>query len=244
MAMVALPGPALPGADAVLGALTAGWDDLPAMGDVEDGGAMVGLRVHAGKAGWITVPGPIPWSELEGPCRAAWHWPDAEAALRGHAAHAVVHAGSNDLGGVELALLVTKLAATLARLGSASGVYWGSAGVVHAPAAFVEQAKGATRDALPVPLWIGFHPVRGDDGAVTVYTTGMDAFGEMDVEATSRGRRPSELVGLVADFVHLLLATGAPFGDGDTLGAAGDERIEVRHDASRRDGAPIYAFTC
>lgn len=244
MAMVALPEAALPGADTVLGALTADWDDLPAMGDVEDGGAIVSLRVHGGKAGWITVPGPIPWSELEGPCRAAWHWPEAEAALRGHAAHAVVHAGSNDLDGVGLALLVTKLSATLVRLGGAAGVYWGSAGVVHAPGAFVEQAKGACRAELPVPLWVGFHPLRDDDGGVTVLTTGMEAFGDMEVEATTRDRRPSELVGMVADFVHHLLLTGAPVADGDTIGASGAERIQVRHHASRRHGAPVYAFTC
>lgn len=71
------------------------------------------------------MPGPVPWSDLEGPCSTSILWKDAAEHVRPHRAHIIVTVLSK-LSPVEEAIVLTKCtAAVLAVCQTSIGVYWG-----------------------------------------------------------------------------------------------------------------------
>jgi hypothetical protein len=93
---------------------------------------------------------------------------------------------------------------------------------------FMEMARTASRDDLPLLIWIGFHPVRNEAGA-SVFTTGLDAFDLMDLEVRDSKHEPSVILERLLDLAAYCILTGKPLKDGDTVGHSDAERIPVKH---------------
>lgn len=160
--------------------------------------ASVSFAIPGGSAGLAHLPMPIPWGDLEWPVRTAWHWPTAEAELRAHTAHLVVFVSSSELSAIELNLQLVRLVASVIAASPAAGVYYGNASVVIESQRYLEEAHGASEDNLPIPLWLGLHPVR-DDGGLSGYTTGMEVFGLLNLETHDADTTPADLLDLRAD---------------------------------------------
>jgi hypothetical protein len=66
------------------------WRGLPQPESLEAEKGQVAFRVGDSDVIIAVMRAPIPWSDLEGPCRTSWLWKDAEADLKGHAGHLIV----------------------------------------------------------------------------------------------------------------------------------------------------------
>jgi hypothetical protein len=226
--MVALRTPVFPQRVALSAAIRAAWPDLSTPVEVGREDNVVTARIPGGFVAVAVMPRPIPWEDLEWPAKLAWRWPKAAEALRSHAAHAVVHVATEALDPVGARLLLTRLVAAVVAGGDPAGVYWTEAMAVHEPSFFLARAAEASRERLPLPLWVGFHPFE-DDGATSAYTLGMRAFHRMELEVEKSRRPASEVLDYLGDIAHYLLTTGAEVRDGDTVGARAEERLRVRH---------------
>ncbi len=202
------------------------------------GPTAVTLPIPGGSVGLAYMPMPIPWGDLDRPVRTAWHWPTAEAGLRAHSAHVVVFVGSDRLSAVELNLqMVRAVASVISGCPEAVGVYYGNASVVIEAGRYLEEAGEASQDNLPISLWLGLHLATGEEG-LTAYTTGMDVFDLLNLEAHDTDLTPPQLLGLLANVAHYEIAAGIQIDDGETVGGSADEQIEIRHQPSRfREGA-------
>ncbi len=184
-------------------------------------------------------PGPIPWAELEGPCQTAWHWPHATRKMKAHAAHLQISASSSSLGPIDLLLSLTRVVAAAALITPAVGIYWPGATQVHDVKSFVGEALNASREQLPLYLWLRFGLAREDDGSTSLYTTGLAAFNLMEVELPHSQLDPQTLVDRAFNISHYLVDRGPVLEDGQTIGISADEKFEIRHapsmwDAQRR----------
>lgn len=112
--------------------------------------------------------------------------------------------------------------------------------LVRESSAYIEDARRATRDQLPLFNWLGFHPIRTAKG-FTAYTTGLSSFGLRELEALDSTRAAPDLVEILADLAHYQLATGHVLKSGDTFGGSAEERIRVRYAGSEFFGG---AETC
>jgi hypothetical protein len=202
------------------------------------GPTAVTLPIPGGSVGLAHMPMPIPWGDLDWPVRTAWHWPTAETELRNHFAHVVVFVSSDRLSVIELNLqLVRAVASVVAACPDAVGVYCGHASVVIQAGRYLEEAQEASTTNLPIALWLGLHLVRGEAG-LTAYTTGMEAFDLLNLEAQDTDMTPPHLLGLLASVAHYEIDAGIQIDDGETAGGSPGERIEIRHRPSRfREGA-------
>ena len=202
------------------------------------GPTAVTLPIPGGSVGLAHMPMPIPWGDLDWPVRTAWHWPTAEPELRTHSAHVVVFVGSDCLSAIELNLqMVRAVASVIAACPDAVGVYYGNASVVIEARRYLEEAREASQDNLPIPLWLGLHLVSGEKG-LTAYTTGMEVFELLNLEAHDTDMTPPQLLGLLANIAHYEIAAGIQIAAGETVGGSPDEQIEIRHQPSRfREGA-------
>ncbi|HVE79085.1 MAG TPA: DUF4261 domain-containing protein [Gemmatimonadaceae bacterium] len=228
LAMVALRAASVPERGALLAAIRTGFPDLRAPVEVGREDNVVTARIPGGFVAVAVMGSPIPWDDLEWPAKLAWQWPQATEVLRAHAAHAIVHVVSDQLDTIDVRLLLTRLVAAVVASSDPAGVYWGDALAVHEPSFFLEQAADASRDSLPLMLWLGFHPFEDDEG-VSAYTLGMRAFDHMELEVEKSQRSVSEVLASLGDVAHYLLTTGAEIADGDTVGSTADERVRVRH---------------
>lgn len=189
-------------------------------------GALV-FRINGDLAAVSLVAQPIPWSQLGLSCAGAWYWPQATESLYNHVAHVLVAVQPAAADRVQAAMGVTALAAAVAETTPAAGVYWSANGLVHAPDAFVTYARQMTRDALPLLLWIQILLREEADGAHSVYTTGLRAFHQMELEVRGSRREPEFLMNRVFDVIHYLLEQNPVLHDGETIGTTNEERFSI-----------------
>jgi hypothetical protein len=170
---------------------------------------------------------PIPWSDLEGPCRTSWLWKDAETALRNHAGHLIVTVLSPD-GPVEQSRLLTQVCASvLATCEQAPGVFWSNATLLVPSNVFQDFARDILPHGPPLDIWVDFRVGPSGKGKSSGFTTGMAALGLMEFETESASEPPGELRERFMGLANYLLENGPVIKDGDTIGEDANERIRV-----------------
>jgi len=181
------------------------------------------------------VDRPIPWSQLEGPCATAWYWPEAAETLRRHMAHLLVTLVDEGGRAVTKAACLTRLTAALTATSPSLGVFWGPSRMVHPSDAFIEQAAPMRDDDLPLFLWIDFRIEAFGDGAVRLYTTGLEGLGQSELEVSHYVGPPQQLLGYAYNIAHYLLDQRKVVRDGDTIGLTDDVQVAAHRGPSMID---------
>ncbi|XXF78801.1 DUF4261 domain-containing protein [Myxococcaceae bacterium GXIMD 01537] len=229
LAMVALDRPTPWATGALLAFLQDHWKDVPRAHNVREDRDTLSFELESITVTLARMPAPIPWSDLERPARAAWHWPDAVERLQAHTAHFIVAVHAPGVAPLDAALLLTRVVAAATATHDACGIYWGEGPVVNAPDDFIDEALKGSREHLPLYLWLAFHLEREPDHSFTLRTSGLRAFGLMELEVVASREKPAMLVDRAFTFAHYLLDHGPVLRDGDTIGLSAQERLRVRH---------------
>ncbi len=187
------------------------------------------FHVPEGIAFYAPMPAPIPWCDLEGPCQTARWWPEAEQVLRKHTHHFIVSLMGGPDGPLERHIWLTKFVAAVMELSDAAGVYWGSGTVVHSPKLFCDLAEVASPDDFMPQLWIDMRIWGDEKHRVYFATTGMAAFGLLEIEVDGAKWDPSELAEFCGNIATYVIKRGESIPDGNTLGRSAKEKIKVRH---------------
>jgi hypothetical protein len=220
---------------ALLAFLRDNWRELPRAKEIQHEGDTLSFELDGAAVTLTLVRAPIPWGDLEGPARAAWHWPEAAERLKSHLAHVIIAVLAPGMERIATMVLLTRVVAAVAATTDASGVYWGEGPVVNAPDDFVEEAKRTSRERLPLYLWLAFQLSRNPDGTFTLATSGMRSFGFMELELVAIREKPATLVDRAFNFAHYLLEHGPVLEDGHTIGLSTEERFRIRHVPSAVD---------
>ena len=149
-------------------------------------------------------PMPIPWANLDGPCETAWWWPEARMRMDGHRSHLLVALAGEGSNTVQRALALTRLVAAVAAHVEAVGIIWGGGGVVNDPRVFLDKARQATLEKLPLDLWIDFRIEPNEDRTLRLFTSGMRTLGKMEIEIPASRHEAAEVFDFaraVADYV-------------------------------------------
>ena len=181
-----------------------------------------------GMAFYSLMPAPIPWSELEGPCRTTLFWREAEKRLRKHTHHFVASLMGGPDEPLERHIRFTKFVAAVAEVSDSVGIYWGGGTVVNSPEVFCAQAEQLSPDDLFPPLWID-HRIWREGTEVCFATTGLHAFDLPELEAAGRTWQSDDVFEFCQNLVTYAIQRGSPIPDGDTVGRTADEKIKVRH---------------
>jgi uncharacterized protein DUF4261 len=208
------------------------WPALPKIEAGETTEEMFAFRVGNQEVIIATMPAPIPWADLEGPCATSWLWPDAAKILEQHQQHLVVTALS-DQGPIERATLLTQvLASVLATCPEAVGLYWGAATLVVPSALFQEFTTKVLPIGLPVHLWVDVRVGQSPGGPSTGFTVGLSALGHMEFETLDSPVSPGELRERLFHLADYVLTNGPVIRDGNTVGKDAHQRIRVVYSAS------------
>jgi len=178
------------------------------------------------------MPGPIPWTDLEGPCATSILWKNAAEEVKAHQAHIVVTVLS-ELEPVEKAILLTQCtAAVLAASDAAIGVYWGRATLVVPKVIFLEFAEKILPVGPPLDIWVDFRVGWTTKTASAGFTQGMEALGHMELEVLEIPEKPAELRQRLQELALYLLENGPVIRDGHTVGQDENEKIRVVYSES------------
>jgi hypothetical protein len=197
---------------------------------------LITLTIGDMTAAITLVPRPIPASQLEGPAATAWYWPGAAEALGGQAAHLLVTLVDEGGLAVTKAAVLTELTAAVAAVSRALGVFWGPSRTVHQPGAFIDQATQISEDNLPLFLWLDFRVESTGNGAYRLYTTGLEAMGQSELEVARFEGPPQELLDFAYNIAHYLLDKRKVVNDGDTIGLTDEVRATARRGKSMLGG--------
>jgi hypothetical protein len=181
------------------------------------------------------MPGPIPWTDLEGPCATSWWWPEATEIMKTHEYHFLVTIIGGSIGPVDRRVLLTKLVSEVIKGADAVGVYWGEGTLVHEPGAFIRQAKSVNAQEIPGPLWIDVRVAKNPDGTFRCFTTGLNPLGFLEVEVPSSTLAPEELMSFIGDTTCYIVNNRLQIPDGDTMGRTATEKYKVKYGPSMFD---------
>ena len=233
LALVPLAPQARLSSKAIRADLAAKWPDLPAPESTQAEKDQVAMRLGDQDVIIALMPGPIPWSDLEGPCRTSWLWPNAESDLKDHTTHLIVTVLS-PAGPIERSRLLTQVCASiLATCQQAPGVFWSNAALLVPSAVFQEFATRVLPDGPPLYIWVdvrvGAADKKGSAGQPVSagFTSGMAALGHMEFETKSSPEPPAELRERFFALANYVLEHGPVINDGDTVGENADKRIRV-----------------
>lgn len=73
---------------------------------------------------------------------------------------------------------------------------------------------------------------QNDDGSFRYFTTGMNAFGCLEIEVDRTRRQPEAVLDFCYGIVSYVLSRGASIDNGETVGRTAEEKIKVRHKPS------------
>lgn len=223
--------PLNPGARLSSAAILAGfaeqWPKLPKPEPDQALSDQIALRVGDCDVIIATMPAPIPASDLEGPSKTSWLWPDAELALRAHDRHLIVTVTSPE-GPIERSRLLTQVCASiLATCAEAPGVFWTNAALLVPSKVFREFATKILPGIPPLYIWVDFRVGQSDSGKSSGFTTGMAELGHMEFETESSPEPPEELRERFFGLANYVLENGPVIEDGHTIGEDENERIRV-----------------
>lgn len=179
---------------------------------------------------------PVPKDELRSTCRAVTIWFEAACDVaEAHRAHMLVAVLLPDLEPVEAALLASKIVAALVDVveTQATAVYWGTA--LSETTDFRKQVRDASRESLPILNWVSFQVSRDASQRVSLSTSGMDAFGLLEVEVENSKREPGDVLDMILGMCTYLLIRGPVVNDGETVGRSDEEKFKVRQVPSAWD---------
>jgi hypothetical protein len=240
--IAALRDPSLPVADTVIAKHAQLFPELAALACDEQASTaeLLVLRTPTTRFAIALTAAPLAWSELLGPCDAAWYWPEAAASLRPHAAQLSLTAENASGDAIDMMLALTRVTAAVADVAQALGIYLRGARQVHKVEDFVSEAQTATREQLPLYLWVRFSISEESDATLTLATSGMVAFELMEVEFPHCSLDAQTLMDRAFNIAHYLLERGPVLAHGHTIGISATEKFRVSHVRSLRGDALVY----
>ena len=236
LALVALERPELPTFEHFAAWYAEQFPDAPQPQLANETENLITFTIGDLTAAVTLIPRPIPWTQLEGPCATAWYWPEATAEMRDHAAHLLIAVVDEGGKAVEKAETLTRIVAAATASSTSIGIFWGPGRLVHNAGAFVEQAVQMRADNLPLFLWIDFRLEQIDDEVYRLYSTGLEALGESEIEVTRFDGHPQELLDFVYNISHYLIDQKKIIRDGDTIGLTDEVQVTAHRAPSMLGG--------
>ena len=224
--------------DAALKKSLAGWFSLRSVDDIkaEEPTSMNGKSVRPfiieGRTYMIAQADfPIPKADISYACANSFFWPDAKAALEQQKGHLIVIVQGEFESPAHEGMALSRAIAACSECYDSLAVYWGHANTVQKPESFqnVIRQSGTAVEKLPVPAWVGFLRARNKDGGMDIYTSGLGAFGAMEIEVVGTTQKTSDILGKMTGLSAYLIASGNVIKDGDTIGGSENEKIKTRH---------------
>lgn len=200
--------------------------ERPSVVDITTEGGATVAAIPGGFIAMMHMAMPIPTTDSSGPVTVLSRESSVRNAIAGHDTHLIVHASSNELDLLDLRLFHTQLVASVVAVADAVGVYVGDAMMIQPAHDYLAGAADASRDNLPIALWIGFNEPRVDSGH-SAYTTGLASFGLRELEIRLSQKSVEELFRILAGVASYQLTTGRALSDGDSFGSTVFERTRV-----------------
>lgn len=191
-----------------------------------------------GGSGAVTLlPHPILEKDITTAIRDATHWPEAENAVKDHAAHLIVTINVSRCSLVDRNLLLMRVTAAVAQAAGGGAVYWCANGLLFDPKIFRETSLGMTKETLPLAVWINFRIRKNDNGGHSLQTRGLSAFNLMEIEIVDSPHQPGEMKELASILAAYLIDNGPVIKNGDTFGPNQKTRIVITHESSITDSS-------
>ena len=194
------------------------------------------LDVADGLGAIAEMPGPVSWSDLEGPCETAVLWPKKTPAssVKAHRCHILMMLAQDRMAPIPRRLLLTQMVGMAARHKGVLGVYWGEGTLVHHPGVFSDTARAMTTpDEPPLHLWVDYRIVPNQDGSIGLFTTGLRPLGLMEIEVPSIDMQAGELMQWGMNLTQYQLDNGRVLKDGETIGVTEVPEFRIRYRPSR-----------
>jgi len=169
------------------------------------------------------MPLPVPSGEAERNAAFNYMWKDAVEITKQHKAHLMVSVlGGDD--NINKGTLLVKILDCCCFQKNILGIYTGA--TVLEPRFYIAAAEMMKSGEIPVLNLIWFGLYRSSKG-ICCYTFGMKQFGKYEMEILDAEASPSEVRGLLLDFVTYVIEKDVILRDGETIGFTAEDRHSI-----------------
>lgn len=174
----------------------------------------------------MSMPAPVPWSDIEGTAKFAYNWPTAAEELKDHDSHVIVTILPSRDSQFNRFKLLTKILDSILESSDAIGIYQGGQTLLTPKAQYIDIAQALKKDMLPINLWvyIGLRP--GEKGR-SGYTYGLTSFGKHEMEFVNTPLEFAEINDFLLNISAYVLQSDVVFKSGETLGYTQDQKIRI-----------------
>ena len=176
----------------------------------------------------VIVPFPFAMPSIiaEGAAMKNYLWDDAIGAVTGHTYHVAISIVDGPSDRMAQEALLMKLLSVVSQQGDAVGIY--TNGLVYEPMAYIAETDKLRQDELPVGnmIWVDFN--FEEDGTVSGHTTGMEAYGKLNIELLHYPWEIEEMCASVRAIAAVVLSLESDVQDGDTLTIDEETKYTVR----------------
>jgi hypothetical protein len=231
ISMVALDKDAKISGNAIAKAWAARWPDSP-LTNPEKKDNILSYRLGEYHVILGFMPAPIPWSDLEAPCRTSPFWDNAAAEMQRHARHLIITVMGDGNPVERMKVLTQATVAVTEGCEGVVGVYWCNSALVVSPKKFCEIATTFVPAAPALPIWVNYGFVKNADGTTSGFTRGLAALELMEFETQNSPEPPEELRHRLLGLAAYVIENGPVIEDGNTIGEDASERIKVNYGPS------------
>ncbi|MCI5851424.1 MAG: DUF4261 domain-containing protein [Sutterellaceae bacterium] len=172
-------------------------------------------------------PTPVPDGKAEREAQTNYLWKEAVKTAAAHKARVTVAIQLNGTDPVGAAVLSVKLAASVLRQASASGVM--ACGTVMSPEFYLQSAlEGCAGNRIPIMNLIYFGVYSNDNGStMNGYTFGMKKLGAEELEILGSLKEPQEIFQMLTTAASYMIDYRVKLRDGDTIGLRPGESFRI-----------------
>jgi hypothetical protein len=210
--------------EATLNELRTKWNLDVNDNDREEIGAVLVIGEY--KVAIATIPAAIPEEEVEKTAAFNYLWENGveeTSKHKGHVVLSIMNAGKN---AVKENILYSKIASAVMNNSNSIGIYLGSRTLVIKKDFYQANVEMMTDEDLPLYNWIYFG-LREENGKQSVYTYGLEEFGQKEMEIIESKRTVADLSEMMFNLAHYVIAYNVELRDGDTIGISAEQKLKI-----------------
>lgn len=216
----------------IVAQLTQDWGMDLDTADIKVSETVISMKIQNEIIGIVLIDVPIPWAELEMPCKYSPGWETATEEMQAHSSQMIATIIGERSPLLKREILLTKVTASLLSLSTSIGVYVGHSQLVRSKTEYLAESERLRNDDLPIANWVFFGVVETGKGNVG-FTVGLKHFGYKEFEVMESSQSLNDIYELFYNTSSYVIGNDVVFRNKETIGYTASQKIPIRFKKSR-----------
>lgn len=169
---------------------------------------------------------PIPTDEVKTTAEYNYFWENASKEATNHKGHLIITLMKAGKDPIRENLLFSQVSSSVLNHSKSIGIYQGGRSLVLKKDFYLSNVEGMSEENLPLYNWLYFG-LREINGKNSAYTYGLNDFGKKEIEIINSDKSLYELLEMLFNISHYILASNVSLNPGETIGVSETQKLKI-----------------